>query len=224
MAPQAPRNVRAGTPGNDSVSLSWDSAGSGISYKVYYNNQDDPSGAKPLDNLAATPSMNVNGMASDMNHYFWVSSVKDGQESGKSPVVTVRTAAVPVNPAPAPPSGTFRIGGRGPGGGIVFFAQGGKYMEVSEKLGGNHNWAQATTVARNYQGGGYSDWRLPTKDELNLVYQNLRKNNLGNMGDSRYWSSTEHLGYHAWYQLFGDGRQASYSKNSTGSVRAVRDF
>jgi formylglycine-generating enzyme required for sulfatase activity len=38
-------------------------------------------------------------MTSDMNYYFWVSSVKDGLESGKSAVVTVRTAAVPVNPA-----------------------------------------------------------------------------------------------------------------------------
>ncbi|MDR1902780.1 MAG: caspase family protein, partial [Treponema sp.] len=103
-APQAPRNVRAGTPGTDSVSLSWDSAGSGISYKVYYSNQNDPSGAKPLGNPTTGTSMNVNSMTGGTAYYFWVSSVKDGQESGKSPVVTVRTAAVPVNPTPAQPS------------------------------------------------------------------------------------------------------------------------
>ncbi|MHC6203179.1 caspase family protein, partial [Breznakiellaceae bacterium SP9] len=41
----APRNVRAGTPGTDSVSLTWDSAGSGVSYKVYYGTQNDASRA-----------------------------------------------------------------------------------------------------------------------------------------------------------------------------------
>jgi hypothetical protein len=92
-------------------------------------------------------------------------------------------------PQPAPPSGTFKIGDRGPG--VVFFAQGGKYMEVSEKLSGEYTWFEAITAARNYKCGGYSDWRLPTKDELNLVYQNLRRNNLGNMGDSWHWSSSE---------------------------------
>jgi formylglycine-generating enzyme required for sulfatase activity len=90
------------------VSLSWDSAGSGISYKVYYSNQNDPSGAKPLGNLTTGTSFNVNSMAGGTAYYFWVSSVKDGQESGKSPVVTVRTAAVPVNPAP---DGFVRIQG-----------------------------------------------------------------------------------------------------------------
>jgi formylglycine-generating enzyme required for sulfatase activity len=99
------------------VSLSWDSAGSGISYKVYYSNQNDPSGAKPLGNPTTTPSFNVNSMASDMNYYFWVASAKDGQESGKSSVVTVRTAAVPVNPVPDNfvriNGGTFQIGSAG---------------------------------------------------------------------------------------------------------------
>jgi formylglycine-generating enzyme required for sulfatase activity len=90
------------------VSLSWDSAGSGVSYKVYYSNQNDPSGAKPLGNLTTAPSMNVNSMASGTAYYFWVASVKDGQESGKSPVVTVRTAALPVNSAP---DGFVRIQG-----------------------------------------------------------------------------------------------------------------
>ncbi|MDR1955468.1 MAG: SUMF1/EgtB/PvdO family nonheme iron enzyme [Treponema sp.] len=108
MAPQAPRNVRAGTPGTDSVSLSWDSAGSGISYQVYYSNQNDPSGAKPLGNPTSTPSFNVNSMVSGTAYYFWVASVQDGQESGKSPVVTVRTAAIPVNPVP---DGFVRING-----------------------------------------------------------------------------------------------------------------
>jgi formylglycine-generating enzyme required for sulfatase activity len=111
------------------VSLSWDSAGSGVSYKVYYSNQNDPSGAKPLGNPTTGTSFNVNSMTSDMNYYFWVSSVKDGQESAKSQVVTVRTAAVPVNPATDDfvriNGGTFTMGrpGTEPGGPSYVYPQ-----------------------------------------------------------------------------------------------------
>ncbi|MDR1900727.1 MAG: formylglycine-generating enzyme family protein, partial [Treponema sp.] len=46
--------------------------------------------------------------------YFWVTALKDGLESAKSQAVTVRTAAVPVNPAPDNfvriPGGTFTMG------------------------------------------------------------------------------------------------------------------
>jgi TolB-like protein len=79
-------------------------------------------------------------------------------------------------------SGMYRIGDKGPGGGTVFFAKDGKYMECSEELG-NHNWNQAATLAQNYDGGGFSDWRLPTKDELNLMYVNLKMRNLGDFGN-----------------------------------------
>jgi hypothetical protein len=137
---------------------------------------------------------------------------------------TVRPAAVPVNPAPL--SGTFRIGDRGPGGGIVFFAQGGKYMEAGEKLSGDYSWNAAIKAARSYQGGAYSDWRLPTKDELNLIYQNLRAKNIGNLGDDWYWSSSESNDRdYAWVQRFSDGSQNnSYRKINATSVRAVRAF
>jgi formylglycine-generating enzyme required for sulfatase activity len=56
--------------------------------------------------------MSITGLGSGTNYYFWVSSVKDGQESAKSPVVSILTAAaVPVNPAPNVPSDMVRIQG-----------------------------------------------------------------------------------------------------------------
>jgi formylglycine-generating enzyme required for sulfatase activity len=118
-APQTPRNVRAGTPGTDRITLNWDSAGSGVSYKVYYNTQNDPARASALSNLTTGTSMTITGLGSGTTYYFWVSTVKDGQESGKSPMVIalIAAAAVPVNPAPNVPSdmvliqgGTFRMG------------------------------------------------------------------------------------------------------------------
>jgi hypothetical protein len=111
----------------------------------------------------------------------------------------------------------------GPGGGTVFFAEGGKHMEVSEYLG-EYDWYDALSVARDYRGGGYSDWRLPTKDELNLIYQNLK--NIGNWGDNDYWSSSEEEdnSSNAWEQWFNEGSQTTSPKGYSWAVRAVRDF
>jgi hypothetical protein len=92
-APQAPRNVRAGTPGTDRVTLNWDSAGSGVSYKVYWSRQNNTSDAKALGNPVSGTSMGINTLVSEKTYYFWVSTVKDGQESEKSSVVTVLIAS-----------------------------------------------------------------------------------------------------------------------------------
>ena len=79
--------------------------------------------------------------------------------------------------------------------------------------------------------GGYSDWYLPSKYELNLMYQNIGQGNalgLGNVGgfaDFYYWSSTEgDDDFHAWLQGFGDGGQYNILKNYSYYVRAVRAF
>jgi hypothetical protein len=118
---------------------------------------------------------------------------------------------------------TYSIGDTGPGGGMVVFFKDGKGMEVSGILG-SYSWSQAISAARNYQGGGYSDWRLPTKDELNLVYQNLRAKNIGNLGDTLHWSSSEYNSSGAWGQDFSDGSQDYNYKTYSYSVRAVRAF
>jgi hypothetical protein len=120
---------------------------------------------------------------------------------------------------------TYLIGQTGPGGGIVVFYNNGRGMEVSEILG-EYMWSQAISVARNYRGGGYSNWRLPTKDELNLVYQNLRAKNIGDLGDTWHWSSSESVSNLAWSQWFSSGYQNDVYKDEANfnSVRAVRTF
>jgi hypothetical protein len=86
---------------------------------------------------------------------------------------------------------TYNIGDKGPGGGFIFYAEGGVYMEVTLTLG-SYNWDQAVEVAKNYKGGGFTDWRLPSQSELNMIYQNLRKKNLAGLGDDTYWSSSQY--------------------------------
>jgi hypothetical protein len=69
---------------------------------------------------------------------------------------------------------------------------------------------------------GYTDWYLPSKDELNAVY--LQQYNIeGGFTTTSYWSSTEYNYSSAWYQNFGSGDQkGSDYKGSSGRVRCVR--
>ena len=119
----------------------------------------------------------------------------------------------------------YRIGERGPGGGLVFHIEGSRGYEVSEVLG-THKWAEAEKVAEGYYSGGFSGWRLPTKEELDLVYQNLRK--LGIIKDGNwYWSSSKGGRFNSemWLQEFSSGRQSTFSySNTLASVRAIRSF
>jgi hypothetical protein len=72
---------------------------------------------------------------------------------------------------------------------------------------------------------GYSDWFLPSKDELNLMYQNLKLAGIGGFADYGYWSSSEYWSTTAWLQDFGDGTQyANGYKDYYERVRAVRAF
>lgn len=71
---------------------------------------------------------------------------------------------------------------------------------------------------------GYSDWFLPSKDELNLMYQNLHLNGIGGFADYGYWSSSEGSSVTAWGQSFDNGNQHGYSKITKARVRAVRAF
>jgi hypothetical protein len=72
--------------------------------------------------------------------------------------------------------------------------------------------------------GGYSDWFLPSKDELDLMYENLHQQGIGGFAGANYWSSSEYSYDSAWLQYFLNGNQYSYSKNNYYRVRAVRAF
>ena len=71
--------------------------------------------------------------------------------------------------------------------------------------------------------GGYSDWYLPSKDELNKLY--INRVAVGGFIGGSYWSSSEDSGGFAWTQDFGNGTQNSnLYKFFTIYVRAVRAF
>ena len=74
--------------------------------------------------------------------------------------------------------------------------------------------------------GGYSDWYLPSLNELNKLY--INKATIGGFADNEYnyyWSSTENNSTHAWTVNFTDGSASNYGgKYATYFVRAVRTF
>jgi hypothetical protein len=89
----------------------------------------------------------------------------------------------------------------------------------------------AALLCANYTGGGYGDWYLPSKYELNQMYINIGQgaaapltNNVGGFAEYGYWSSTETLAFGAWYQYFSNGHQSNNTKDNSLRVRAVRAF
>ncbi len=81
----------------------------------------------------------------------------------------------------------------------------------------------AAQLCNDLTAGGYTDWFLPSKDELNKLY--INKVAIGGFADAYYWSSSENNANIAWYQDFNYGYQLNYYfKYNTFRVRAVRAF
>lgn len=90
-------------------------------------------------------------------------------------------------------------------------------FEVYPKDLGEHNWEDAKRVCEELGDG----WRLPTREELHLIW--LNKDEIGEFAAAYYWSSSESNNFNAWNQYFSNGNQNSNSKNYPGfGVRAVR--
>ena len=110
------------------------------------------------------------------------------------------------------------------------------------------NWNDARTYSGSYTNldtgtGVYSNWYLPSRDELQLMYANLQRfgcstnttvggvdaslcpTRKGNFSNNYYWSYTEYDPNNAWVQYFFNGYQDHFLKNNPFySVRAVRAF
>ena len=106
--------------------------------------------------------------------------------------------------------------------GIIFDIQEDTVFECqTEDFTGNGllvDWQTAMTKSTE-------GWRLPTQDELNLMYNNLAQNKLGNFEQSIYWSSTENNARSARVQNFLNGNQLDhYGKDVKLFVRLVREY
>jgi hypothetical protein len=91
---------------------------------------------------------------------------------------------------------------------------------------GYGNWNTAKTACKDLILNGYSDWYLPSKDELNAIFVNVKQLGLGSFNNKYtcYWSSTEYVTNYAWYINFSEGTIKNGSYGNEFNVRAVRAF
>ena len=85
---------------------------------------------------------------------------------------------------------------------------------------------EATKYAAKLDANGHQDWRVPTKDELNVLFNNRAAiggfNLTGSFPAGWYWSASPSYRWGAWGQRFSDGFQGSYLKVYHSAVRCVR--
>lgn len=102
---------------------------------------------------------------------------------------------------------------------------------VAVQGGGTYAAYICKHLSQSMAGVTYSDWYLPSKDELNKLY--LNKSAIGGFANALYWTSTEAVfpdtDIFAWFQDFATGTQSyDYKDGANGTnqyhVRAIRSF
>ena len=94
----------------------------------------------------------------------------------------------------------------------------------------NHSWSEALSICENFFFANYSDWRLPTKEELRSIVSFQHFDPAVNViafpdtMSAFYWSSTPDAGStgRAWGVPFRNGNGFYTAKDSSDYVRAVR--
>ena len=82
------------------------------------------------------------------------------------------------------------------------------------------NWDDAMAACQGLGNG----WRLPSKDELLAIYEQLHKQGKGNFKNAWYWSSSQYNSGIAWGVIFPNGFVVNGGKFGSSQVRAVRAF
>jgi len=90
------------------------------------------------------------------------------------------------------------------------------------------SWSSAKSLVESSTVGGYTDWRLPTRNELAILYN--ERNMIGGFVttgyytyESFYWSSENDQSYSFWGIVFYNGKATSYVETlNYGYARAVR--
>lgn len=87
---------------------------------------------------------------------------------------------------------------------------------------GYNGYAYAAYLCSKYKNEGYTDWYLPSVNELSQLYKH--RSVISDLGYS-YWSSTEYIVEEALAVSFGNnGIVFNTSKHNANNVRAIRVF
>lgn len=142
-----------------------------------------------------------------------------------------------------------KIGDIGPGGGIIFYDKGEFFIgsgkantikiisaigddyivygvETPEVAIRDYNYAAKACSFANKEciHTRIHDWFLPSKDELNLMYEFFKNKTFGSFEKEWYWSSSEKDEEKAWQQNFRTGEQSVCRRTAISRVRPIRAF
>lgn len=97
-------------------------------------------------------------------------------------------------------------------------------LMVQTKDLGSGNLGTAYSMCNNSIVAGYTDWRLPTIDELMVLYNNRDK--IGGFAKDGYWSSSICNSYYDYYfyVYFYDGKKGYKVSDCIFRIRAVRSI
>ena len=112
-------------------------------------------------------------------------------------------------------------------GGYVIFEKNGHGLVARVENIGKLDFTTAKLVCDTLTSEGFDDWRLPTKEEFELIHPklNLKKVGGGSLFQSSwYWTSTELDKENSWTHNLQSGLQASYFKDFKCLVKAVRSY
>lgn len=111
---------------------------------------------------------------------------------------------------------------------LLVVAMGAEAYSSSSGSGKTADYAARLCDILTYTVNGvtYDDWFLPSKDELNPMYTQLKTNGLGGFAADDYWSSSEYnyTANHAWVQGFSLGLQNYPNRYTNLRVRPIRAF
>lgn len=99
------------------------------------------------------------------------------------------------------------------------------YQNTEDIIAGCLTPGIAARVCKDLTLNGYSDWFMPSKDEMSLMYTNLKTQGIGNFSNTWYWTSSEYDAAHAWVINMGYGATDGGTKTGYPKpVRAIRAF
>ena len=145
-------------------------------------------------------------------------SIKNGEKSYKNISSSLNSNDNEVKPA-------LQLGAIYQGGIIVYIDETGEHgLIMSAEDLGDGTWSDAIELCSNYSQDAFDDWRLPTIEELRLVYSN--KSYADNFPQYWYWSSTEdpENSDQSYFLDFSNGNEMNLSKDFVKYVRAIRSF
>jgi hypothetical protein len=117
----------------------------------------------------------------------------------------------------------LKIGQKHQGGIIFYLDDSGEHGKVcTENDLGEFDWQDAVDKCGKLNLDKYTDWYLPSKVELNILFN--QRMIIGGFANLYYWSSSENDNFNAWKQNFYNGGQSYNSKDNLFCVRAIRAF